>query len=50
MVDTEQIFISKNRIFLVENRKRIIARLGARVGNGPVFGSIIAECIRLLFA
>jgi len=27
VVDTEQIFISKNRIFLVENRKRIIARL-----------------------
>jgi hypothetical protein len=50
VVDTEQIFIGKNRIFLVEDRKRIIARLGARVGNGPVFSSIIAECIRLLLA
>jgi len=50
VVDTEQIFIGKNRIFLIEDRKRIIARLGARVGNGPVFSSIIAECIRLLLA
>ena len=50
MVDTEQVFIGKNRIFLIEDRKRIIARLGARVGNGPVFGSIIAECICLLLA